>query len=546
VNQSEPDENRRAVIYARVSTDEQAAKGYSLPTQIEACEKYARDHGFEVADIFQDDYTGTTPIEQRPEGRKAYDLLRHGAADVLIAYRIDRIVRPPEDGDEWDMPVLIRGLAKLGREIHVCNRGQLKTDFASLLIAMLDARKAGEERRDIIERTTRGRNGKAQEGKVIGTGIHPYGYRYEDNKFEIIETEAVIVRMIYQWYISGDDENHAPMTDYAITRRLSTLGIPTPGESRGGNPRIRESGMWAFGTVRRILTSETYAGKYRWGRVGASDKNGKRLIKLADELFVFDVPPIVSRDVWEAAQARREHNKRISGTKRYLLRGMITCGCGRKMAGQVKQPRIRYRCSCYRTYLPGIENYRDDCREKSVNGDVLETVVWNYVMDILTDPVQFEAEWRKAQETEQQSLAPKRERLETIHELIKHCEQEASETAAALKKAKGLVLAKLQAEMDTIDERYSKLTAERDRLSVALKAASRLNDEALTRALQFRTDVIKGLKNPTFDDKRLYLELLQVQVIVKDGQAVISCALPIQPLEVNLSEDRLTSVLHSI
>jgi hypothetical protein len=50
-------------------------------------------------------------------------MLRSGAADVLIAYRIDRIVRPPEDGDEWDMPILIRGLAKLGKEIHTLDRG---------------------------------------------------------------------------------------------------------------------------------------------------------------------------------------------------------------------------------------------------------------------------------------------------------------------------------------------------------------------------------------------------------------------------------------
>ncbi|NTU64135.1 MAG: recombinase family protein, partial [Chloroflexi bacterium] len=157
--------HKRAVIYCRVSTDEQAERGYSLPSQLEACERYARDHGMEVIDTFKDDYTGAVPLETRPDGRKAYDLLRSGGADVLIAYRIDRIVRPPEDGDEWDMPVLIRGLAKLGKEIHVCNRGELKTDFASLLIAMLDARKAGEERRDIVERTKRGKDRKASSGK---------------------------------------------------------------------------------------------------------------------------------------------------------------------------------------------------------------------------------------------------------------------------------------------------------------------------------------------------------------------------------------------
>ena len=175
------------------------------------------------------------------------------------------------------------------------------------------------------------------------------------------------------------------------------------------------------------------------------------------------------------------------------------------MCGRVSKP-CRYQCSCYRTYLTGIEDDRKNCREKVVDGDVLEAVVWNYVLDILTDPIRFEAEWRKAQQTEQETFAPKHERLETNHDLIKHCEQEANEVAVALKKAKGLVSAKLQTDMGSIDDRYSKLTTERDRLLVELQSGSRLNDEALARALQFRADVIEGLKNPTFDDKRLYLE----------------------------------------
>ena len=212
------------------------------------------------------------------------------------------------------------------------------------------------------------------------------------------------------------------------------------------------------------------------------------------------------------------------------------------MCGRVSKP-CRYQCSCYRTYLTGIEDDRKNCREKVVDGDVLEAVVWNYVLDILTDPIRFEAEWRKAQQAEQETFAPKHERLETIHDLIKHCEQEANEVAVALKKAKGLVSAKLQTDMGSIDDRYSKLTTERDRLLVELQSGSRLNDEALARALQFRADVIEGLKNPTFDDKRLYLELLQVNVIVKDGKAIIRCALPIESSEVNLSADKLTSVL---
>ncbi len=39
---------KRAVLYARVSTDEQARTGFSLAQQIEALREYAAHEGYEV------------------------------------------------------------------------------------------------------------------------------------------------------------------------------------------------------------------------------------------------------------------------------------------------------------------------------------------------------------------------------------------------------------------------------------------------------------------------------------------------------------------
>jgi site-specific DNA recombinase len=39
---------KRAILYARVSTDEQARSGYSLAQQIEALREYAAREGYEV------------------------------------------------------------------------------------------------------------------------------------------------------------------------------------------------------------------------------------------------------------------------------------------------------------------------------------------------------------------------------------------------------------------------------------------------------------------------------------------------------------------
>ncbi len=80
-----------ALIYARVSTDEQAAKGYSLPTQLEACRQYAAERGYQVVGEFTDDYTGTATT--RPGLEQLYDAVRATGARVVIVHDVDRLGR---------------------------------------------------------------------------------------------------------------------------------------------------------------------------------------------------------------------------------------------------------------------------------------------------------------------------------------------------------------------------------------------------------------------------------------------------------------------
>ena len=75
---------KRAVIYARVSTDEQG-QGYSLPTQLESCRKYAAERGYVVAEEFTDMHTGTE-IE-RPGLNDLYRLVAKGGTDFSVFER---------------------------------------------------------------------------------------------------------------------------------------------------------------------------------------------------------------------------------------------------------------------------------------------------------------------------------------------------------------------------------------------------------------------------------------------------------------------------
>ena len=77
-----------AAIYARVSTTEQADRGYSLPTQIDACHALAQQEGYSVPDtyIFVDDYTGTSL--NRPQFTKLRDLVHQRLVQAVFVHDI--------------------------------------------------------------------------------------------------------------------------------------------------------------------------------------------------------------------------------------------------------------------------------------------------------------------------------------------------------------------------------------------------------------------------------------------------------------------------
>ena len=68
---------RRAILYARVSTDEQARSGYSLAQQIEALREYAAREGYEVLEEVQDPGQSGASLE-RPGMDRVRDLVAAG------------------------------------------------------------------------------------------------------------------------------------------------------------------------------------------------------------------------------------------------------------------------------------------------------------------------------------------------------------------------------------------------------------------------------------------------------------------------------------
>ena len=103
----------RAIIYARVSTDEQAESGTSIDNQVQKSLEYALAQGMQVVGTFKDDITGKTL--DRPALNQVRAMLRAGQADSLIVYKTNRL-----DRSEWgiNLLLLMQELKQAGTELH--------------------------------------------------------------------------------------------------------------------------------------------------------------------------------------------------------------------------------------------------------------------------------------------------------------------------------------------------------------------------------------------------------------------------------------------
>ncbi len=518
----------RAVLYARVSTDEQAERGYSLPSQIAACRRYAEMHGFDVIGEYQDDLSGTTKIAVRPEGSKVQAMVDMRAVDAVIVYQVDRLYR-----DTVELLITVRQWLRAGIELHFCDIGKVQNENNILLLIRGWA--GSDEREKIAERMKRGKNQKARSGRVVASGVTPYGYDYTEGVL-VPNADAATVKLIFDWYVHGDDDG-TPLSLHGICKRLEAMGIVTPGA--GVYRRKRPPTAWNSTTINRMISCKTYAGTWVWGHTRTI--KGVRDYNPSEPAVEVDVPPIVNLETWEAAQKRKEHNKRFARRNRkhdYLLSGRIRCSCGRAMAGHTNKGVPGYRCTSASATLRDLNGQRR-CRIGSVRCKIMDPLVWDYVLSFAADKKRFSRLLKEAQELEIQNLEPKRNRLANIETLLEQCRKEVADLAQALRRARGAVGDLLEHQMEEVNERHEQLTQEYATLSEEV-AGETLSDAEIEAVLEtFEEDAIVGIENATLRDKRRVFDILQLEVVVSEGhKASVHCRLRVPEGPINLHPTR--------
>lgn len=99
---------KRAVIYARVSTERQADEGLSVESQIEACRRKANELDAAVVAVYRDDgISGTT--DARPGFRAAINDSALGGVDFLLCWSSSRFARDQHDAIRYKRDLAARG-----------------------------------------------------------------------------------------------------------------------------------------------------------------------------------------------------------------------------------------------------------------------------------------------------------------------------------------------------------------------------------------------------------------------------------------------------
>ena len=78
---------KNAILYIRVSTDEQAEEGYSLLDQRDKLIRYCQNNNVEIAAIYKEDFSAKT--FERPEWRKLLDFAKKSKDAVNHIYIVD-------------------------------------------------------------------------------------------------------------------------------------------------------------------------------------------------------------------------------------------------------------------------------------------------------------------------------------------------------------------------------------------------------------------------------------------------------------------------
>ena len=307
----------RVTFYARVSTDSQEQLN-SLSNQITYYEELIRKN---VAWIYVPGYIdeGLSGIstKKRENFHRMIDDAKAGKFDLIITKEISRFARNTLDSIQYTRDLLNAGVA-----VFFQNDNIKTIDEDSELRLSIMSSIAQDELRKLSSRVKFGHQQAIKEGVVLGNS-RLFGYIKDKGRLVIDESEAPMVRQLFEMYASGE---------YSL-KQIEKIFWDQGYRNYRGN-RI------AHTTMSNMISNPKYKGYYVGNKVKVIDMFTKKQKFLPPEEWVMFkdetgeiVPAIVSEELWEKANVvlrrRSEDVKNRQGicNTDNLLTGKLYCTC---------------------------------------------------------------------------------------------------------------------------------------------------------------------------------------------------------------------------
>ena len=308
------DEKKKCGLYMRVSTEDQAREGFSLPEQKERLEAYCKFKGYEIVDYYEDAGVSAKTGNYRAEFERLKDDIKSKKINTIISLKLDRFTRSIYDWEE-----LITFLDENEAYIDCVNDDINTTTANGKMISRLLVSVSQNEIERTSERTKIGLAGAIKQGHI--PHIAPLGYKHE-NKTLVIDysTKDIVVR-IFELYFNG----------YSY-QKISTLF---------NEEKVLGKDNWRDSTIQNILQNEIYKGDFVHGKRTKSSTYYENVVE-----------PIISKEMWEDCQVQKKKNSRsYQRTLTYLYLQKIKCPkCNRILGGKATtkkngKPYFYYYCN---------------------------------------------------------------------------------------------------------------------------------------------------------------------------------------------------------
>lgn len=372
----------RCAIYTRKSSEEGLEQEFnSLHAQREACEAYIasqRSVGWVLVRDQYDDGGISGGTLERPALKQLLADIEDGLIDVVVVYKIDRLSR-----SLMDFSKLVEVFDRNGVTfVSVTQSFNTTTSMGRLTLNILLSF-AQFEREVTAERIRDKIRASRQKGMWMG-GFVPLGYRVENRKLVIEKSEAAIVRMIFERFVSIGSAT-------VLAKALAAEGV-----------RTRTGRLIDKGVLYKLLNNRVYIGE----AVHKGDS------------YPGEHGPIITRALWDKVHAilATSPRRRASNTRAQtpaLLKGLIFGPDGAAFS----PTHTKRRGKLYRYYVSQsvLKRGADACPIARVPAAEVEMAVIDQLRGLLRTPEIIIGTWREAKsEIDGLSETEVREALERL------------------------------------------------------------------------------------------------------------------------------------